>query len=128
MKLKPEGSLALGLATVVVVYATYEHMLPTMVEHRIGQQGDKDAAAAERLATVTSAGIVSGISLLAKDPTVFILGGAATVALAWMHKHANVVSPLTQFASGTMAGIKADAAAAVDAGAGYDDSMVGAEY
>lgn len=128
MKLKPEGSLALGLAVVVVVYATYEHMLPTMVEHRVGQQNDADAATAERMATVTSAGIVSGIALLAKDPTVFILGGGATVALAWMHKHANSVSPLTRFVTGGAAVAAADSTAAVDAAAGYADDMASVDY
>lgn len=127
MKLKPEGSLALGLAVVVVVYATFEHMLPTVIEHRVGQQGDKDAAAAERLATVTAAGIVSAIALLAKDPTVFILGGGAVTGLSWMHKHANSVSPLTQFAS-PMSAVAAADHSPVDAATGYDDSMAYAEY
>lgn len=126
MKLKPEGSLALGLAVVVVVYATYEHMLPTVVEHRVGAQGDADAAAAERMATLTSAGVVSAVALLAKDPTVFILGGAAVTTLAWLHKHANAVSPLTKFATPAAAiDTAATGAQPFDAAsAGYDGAMV----
>src|SRR3954470_24729362 len=82
MKLKPEASLTFGVATIVLVYGIYQHAMPTLVEHRVGQPGDVDAAAAEKAATWTALATVAGISLIARDATIAIMGGSATVALA----------------------------------------------
>jgi hypothetical protein len=38
---------------------------------------------------VDAAAAVAGVSLLSKDPTVFVLGGGMIVALSWWHRHAN---------------------------------------
>jgi hypothetical protein len=99
VKLKPEASLTFGVATIVLVYGIYQHALPTLVEHRVGQSGDQDAAAAEKAATWTALATVAGISLIARDATIAIMGGAATIGLSWWHKHANLVSPLTRVAT-----------------------------
>lgn len=94
-RLKPEVSIGMGLAVGVLVWSIYQHALPSIVDHRVGDPDDENAAAAERLATWTSAGTVAGISLIAKDPTVFVIGGAMTVALSFWHRHANMVNPMT---------------------------------
>jgi hypothetical protein len=49
--------------------------------------GNADVDAAERKATWLSAGVVAAISLLARDPTIFVIGSAAAVAMAWMTRH-----------------------------------------
>lgn len=95
MAFKPEVSLGVGLATVVMVYAIFSNATPTIADIRVAEPSDPDLDSAERLATVTAAGMVAGVSLLAKDPTVFILGGATVVIMAWWHRHANEVNPLT---------------------------------
>lgn len=95
MALKREVSLGVGLATAALVWGVYNSALPSIAEARVAAPNDTDLAAAERAATWTAAAVVAGVSLLAKDPTVFILGGTMVVALAWWHRHANLNNPLT---------------------------------
>lgn len=93
--LKPEMSLSLSLATATVVYGIYQGALPSVADVRSIDQQNSDVESAERLAGWTSAAVVSGISILAKDPTIFIVGSAMVVTLAWWHRHADMVNPLT---------------------------------
>ena len=46
-------------------------------------------------ATWISAAVVAGISLLAADPTIFIVGGAMVITMDVTHRHANTVNPAT---------------------------------
>lgn len=93
--LKPEVSLPVGLATGALVWAIYQGALPPLVDTRVVEPGDRDLAGAERSATWTAAAIVSGISLIAKDPTVFVLGGSLVVAMAWLHRYSAQINPAT---------------------------------
>lgn len=89
----PEVSLGMGLATATVVYGIYQGALPNVADVRSLDAHNKDVESAERLAAWTAAGVVAGISLLAKDATVFILGGSMVVAMSWWHRHADAVVP-----------------------------------
>jgi hypothetical protein len=91
--LKPEGSMMAGLATAAVVYGIYQSALPSIADARSAQAGNKDLDASERSAGFIAAGVVAGVSLIAKDPTIFILGGSMVVAMSWWHRHANMVIP-----------------------------------
>lgn len=93
--LKPEVSLPVGLATAAVVYAVYSNATPPITDIRVGEPGNDHVAKTERAATIASAGIVAGISLVAKDPTIFIVGGTMVIIMAFWTKHANMVNPLT---------------------------------
>ena len=99
MALKAETSLTVGLATAAVVYSVYSNALPTVADIRVGEPGDEHIARAEKLAAWTAAGVVAGVALIAKDPTVFVMGGSMVVALSWWHQHANMVNPLTGMAA-----------------------------
>lgn len=119
--MKAEASLGMGLAVGVLVWGIYQHSVPALVDHRVGDVGDVNAAAAERAATWTAAAVVAGVSLIAKDPTVFVIGGSMVVIKSFMHRHANLVSPLTGRATAPNAvnqQAPADAATAPDT-AGY---------
>lgn len=118
--LKPEVSLGVGLATAALVYATYNGALPSVADVRVAKPGNPDVDASRKLAAWTSAGIVGAVSLMAKDPTVFVIGGAMVIALDWWHRHANQVNPLISAVAGT-AGIQQTAA---QAGAGNMDAQV----
>jgi hypothetical protein len=91
--LKPEASLMVGLATATLVYGIYSQGLPSIADERLNDPNNDDLATAEKGAAWTSAVAVAGISLIAKDATVFVLGGSMIVALAWWHRHANTVNP-----------------------------------
>lgn len=86
--LKPEASLGVSLAVCGVVYAIHSNATPTLADLQALPAGNKDVDAAERKATWMSIGIVSAVSLVAKDPWIFVLGSAATVGLAHFSRHA----------------------------------------
>ena len=48
-----------------------------------------------KTAAWTSTAIVGGIALLAKSPTIFIVGAAMIVAESWQFYHANATDPQT---------------------------------
>jgi hypothetical protein len=89
MALKPEYSVMSGLTVGAVVFAIHAQATPTQADIQALPAGNKDVDSAERKATVISAGVVAGISLLAKDPTIFIIGAAATLAMALWTRHSN---------------------------------------
>jgi hypothetical protein len=93
MALRPEVSLPTALATAAIVFVTYDHALPSIADSRCGGMNDDHLSSCEKQAAWTSAAIVGGISLIAKDPNVFIIGGAMIIALSWWHRHANAVNP-----------------------------------
>lgn len=88
MALKPEASIGTGLAVCGVVYAIHSNLTPPVADMQALPAGNADVDDAERKATWLSAGVVCGISLIAKDPTIFIIGSVATVALAFFARHA----------------------------------------
>lgn len=91
--LKPEVSLGVGLGTGAVVAAIYYNALPPMVDIRVGPSQNADVSAARKAAAWTSAGVVGGISLLAKDPTIFAVGAAFVIVMDWWYRHSNAVDP-----------------------------------
>lgn len=93
--MKAETSIVAGLSTAALVYAIYANATPTIADIRVAKPGDTDIDAARKLAAWTSAGIVAAVSLIAKDGTIFTMGGAMIIALDWWHRHANEVTPLT---------------------------------
>lgn len=93
MALKPEMSLTVGLATATVVYGIYSNALPPIADVRTVPENQPDVDAAEKSAAWMSATVVAGISLLARDMTVFVVGGAMVIALSWWNKHASAVIP-----------------------------------
>jgi hypothetical protein len=88
MAFKPEVSIGTGLAVSAIVYAIHANFTPSVADMQGLPAGNIDVDAAERKATWLSAGVVAGVSLLAKDPTIFVLGSATAIALAWFSRHA----------------------------------------
>jgi hypothetical protein len=89
MALEPSASIGTGLAVAGVVYAIHSNMTPTTADIQALPAGNKDVDKAEKKATWLGIGIVSGISLLAKDPTIFVLGSFAVIGMAFVTRHAN---------------------------------------
>ena len=99
MSLKPEISLTVGLATATVVYGVYSQATPTVADIRAVPQHDDNIESSRKLAAWTAAAVVAGVSLIAKDPTVFVVGGAMVIGMDWWTRHANAVNPMTGRAS-----------------------------
>lgn len=94
--------MAMGLATGAVAYGVFQAHLPPVVDVRTVDSCNRDVHASVKSAAWQAAAATAAIALIAKDATVFIFGGLVTLALAWSYHHANVVSPLTGRASGTL--------------------------
>lgn len=95
MPLKAEVSIPLALATGTFVYSIYNRM-PTNTDIRATPVGEQNVDKVRKQNAIIAAGAVAGISLLAKDPTIFIVGGATLVAIDWAVRINNFTNPLTQ--------------------------------
>jgi hypothetical protein len=93
--LKPEGSVTIGIATGVMVWAVYERSLPSMAVMNATPANDINLEAARKTAALTSAAILAGVTLLTRDVDVFILGSAVLIALDWHARIGNARSPET---------------------------------
>lgn len=84
MASRPEISIPAGLAVGTLVYTVYNRGLPPTLDMRAAKVGDPNVEAVRKQNAWLAAATVAGISLIAKDATVFIIGGAMVVALDWM--------------------------------------------
>jgi hypothetical protein len=78
-----------GLAVAAIVFAIHSQATPTQADIQALPAGTPDVDSAERKATILSAGVVSGISLIARDPTIFVMGALMTTAMAVWTRHSN---------------------------------------
>lgn len=92
INLKPEGSLTAGLATAVMVVGVYSFSVPSAAVMHATAPGDINIEAGRKKAAWTSAAIIAAVSLMARDKTIFVLGGLTLVALDFHSRHANSVS------------------------------------
>lgn len=96
----PEASIGTGLAVGVVAYGVFQAHLPPVCDVRTVDPANRDVHASMKSAGWQAAAATAAISLIAKDATVFIIGGAATLALMWSYSHANAVNPMSGRATG----------------------------
>lgn len=90
--LKPSEELvaaSFAVATVVSIFGSYTASVNDIKADGPSHQTHRDS----QRAALTSIAIVSGISLLAKSPTVFVIGGATVVLEHFMRAHANYTMP-----------------------------------
>jgi hypothetical protein len=76
-----------------LVYAIYSNATPTIGDIRTLTENDADIDKAERGASWMAGGVVAGVSLIARDPVIFMVGGSMVIAMAWWTRHANSVNP-----------------------------------
>ena len=93
--LKPEVSLPIATATATIVFGIYQTTNPSVAQTRVTNPGNPAIDSSRKTATWLSAAVVAGVSLLAADPTIFIVGGAMVVAMDMIHRHAGAVNPAT---------------------------------
>lgn len=97
--MKAEVSVPAALAVAAVVGGIYANVTPGLADIRATDAGDPHVQSTRKQAAWLAAGTVAGISLLAKDPTIFVLGGGMVIALDWYTRHADAVNPATGKAS-----------------------------
>lgn len=93
MALPPEASVGTGLACAALVYSIHQAASPSLADIRTISPDNPDIDGTRKTATWIGLGVVSAISLLTKDMTVFIIGGSAVVACDWWTRHANAYDP-----------------------------------
>jgi hypothetical protein len=81
-----------SVATVVAIYGNYTASVNDVKADAPSHQTHKDS----QRAALVSAALVSGIALLAKSPTVFIVGGITILIEHGMRAHANYTMPSQQ--------------------------------
>jgi hypothetical protein len=91
---KPEISIGLGLAVATLTYAIYNRA-PNAADTRVSKPGDETLEAVRKQNAWMAAGTVAGVSLIAKDPTIFIIGGVSVVVLDWSTRVNNWTNPLS---------------------------------
>jgi hypothetical protein len=89
MALKPEFSIVGGLALAAIVFAIHSNATPSQADIQALPAGVPDIDRAEKNATIMSAGVVAGISLVARDPAIFIIGSAMAIGMAWWTRNSN---------------------------------------
>lgn len=119
--LKPEISLGLGAAVAALVVGVYMNATPSFAEIRVTPPGNRDVQSSRKAAAWTSAAVVSGVSLLAKDPTIFVIGAGMVVVLDWWTRHADSVHPTLGRATPAEPAVTQEAD---PGGYGYSDDLV----
>jgi len=92
---KPENSIIAGLATIALVGATYQLDVGPVSQVHASDANFGANSAGIKKAGYTSLVLVAGITLLARDPNILILGGAAIIAFHSHYRHADLVNPAT---------------------------------
>ena len=89
------ASVGVGVGMMAIVGLIYERSLPPLVDQRSAQMNEPQSLAAEKSARWTAAALVTAVSVVTWDATVFILGATSVVAFSWLYRHANMsVNPL----------------------------------
>lgn len=92
---KPENSIIAGLAVIALVIANYNLHVGSNASVGATDAWDPNLQASSKKAGWSSLALVSGVALLARDPNIVILGGAAIIAMHASTVHAMAVHPQT---------------------------------
>lgn len=98
MALKPNEQIIVSAATATAVYGIFQLNAPNLADVKASAPGGAASVNTHKsvkTAVWTSAVLVSGLALLAKDPAIFIVGGLITSIEGWKYYHANSVDQAT---------------------------------
>jgi len=87
--LKPDSELVIGVGVAAVVYAIFSQNAPNLADVRADDAGNHNTYKSVNTATLTATGVVGGLAVLAKSPTVMIIGGAMILLETWKYHFAN---------------------------------------
>lgn len=95
MNLKPNEEIQVGALVAAGVYGIFQLNSPNLSDVKAAPPGSQVAHGSVKTAAWTAAVFVSGLAILAKSPTIYVIGGAMIVAESWKYFHANRVDPAT---------------------------------
>ena|SRR5450755_914842 len=92
-RLSGENSIIASLSTVALVVGIYSMKVGPISDLHATPAMDGNSQAAVKKAGVEAVVVVAAVTLLAKDPNIAILGGAAIIAEELMCRHALMADP-----------------------------------
>jgi hypothetical protein len=95
MAIKPEHSLGASLAVMALDFGIFQLQLPSVADVRSSAPHNCAIKSSTIAAGWTAVSACAALSLLARDPNIFIFGGGFAALLTWYYKHANMVHPGT---------------------------------
>ena len=93
--LKPSEEIQVAALSAAVVYGIFQINAPNLADVRNARPGNSQVHGSVKTAAWTATAVVAGLAILAKSPTIFVVGGAMTVIESWKFYHANVLNPAT---------------------------------
>jgi len=87
--IKPSDELIVGATSIALVLAIFNQNTPNLADIRADKVNNVNTHKSVKLAAITATGVVGALSLLAKSPTVFVIGGAAILFETWKLHFAN---------------------------------------
>lgn len=94
-RLSGENSIIASLATVGLVAGIYNGIVGPVTDVHATDAGDINMMYGIRKAGWAAIAAVSAIALLARDPNIVILGGAAIIVEEICYRHAHMANPMT---------------------------------
>lgn len=91
--LKPEISLGASLAVMALDFGIYKINMPALADVKASPAHIQAVDSSRKASAWTAIAASAGISLLARDPNIFIFGAGFAVALDWYFRHANYTDP-----------------------------------
>ncbi len=95
MPLKPSEEIQVAALSAAVVYGIFQVDAPTLADVKAAPPNNTIVHKSVKTAVWTSVAVTGGLALLAKSPTIFVVGGLMTVVEAWKYFHANATHPGT---------------------------------
>lgn len=89
--LKPSEEIQVAALSAAVVYGVFQLNAPNLSDVRYSKPGNMHVHGSVKTAAWTSAIVISGLALLAKSPTVYVVGGTMIILESWKYYHANVI-------------------------------------
>jgi hypothetical protein len=92
-RLSGENSIIASLSTVALVMGIYAMKVGPISDVHATDVMDGNMAASVKKAGIEAVAVVAGVTLLAKDPNIAILGGATIIAEELFYRHALMADP-----------------------------------
>ena len=94
-RLRPETSVLVGALTAIGVVMIYSNSVPNLTEIHAATQHDHQVESNRKKAAIESVVLVVGVSLIARDLSAYVIGGAVLVGMDYLVKHNNATNPST---------------------------------
>jgi hypothetical protein len=95
MNLKPNEEIQIAALSAAVVYGVFQLDAPSLSDVKGAPEGNTTVHGSVKEAAWTATAVTAGLALLAKSPTIFIVGAAMTIVESWKYFHANTTNPAT---------------------------------